>query len=82
MPFSVTRIIYIHLMAHFKLHTQIRDQTAAFLRGFQSIINRDWMLMFSGPELQKLISGDTADIDLDDLRSVGVPRAEVAHVRT
>ena len=62
------RIIYIHLMAHFKMHTQIKEQTAAFLRGFKSIINKDWLNMFSGPELQKLISGDTADIDLDDLR--------------
>ena len=55
-------------MAHFKMHTQIKEQTAAFLRGFKSIINKDWLNMFSGPELQKLISGDTADIDLDDLR--------------
>ena len=26
--------------------------------------------MFSTPELQKLISGDAADVDIEDLRSV------------
>ena len=64
------RIAYIHLMAHFKMRTQIAQQTRAFLRGFQSLVRHDWLDMFSAPELQKLISGDTVDIDLDDLRCV------------
>ncbi|XP_076061977.1 ubiquitin-protein ligase E3B [Oratosquilla oratoria] len=62
------RIIYIHLMAHFKLHTQIKDQTRAFIRGFRSIINPEWLLLFSVPEFQRLISGDNIDVDLRDLR--------------
>ncbi|KAF2369027.1 HECT domain [Trinorchestia longiramus] len=62
------RIVYIHLMAHFKMHTQIRAQTRAFVKGFRSIINPEWLAMFSIPELQRIISGDNADIDLKDLR--------------
>lgn len=87
------RINYIHYMAYFRMHTQIRDQTAAFIRGFRSIVNPDWLSLFSTPEvcfhiakttghplkselinrpyslqLQRLISGDTAPLDLRDLR--------------
>jgi ubiquitin-protein ligase E3 B len=62
------RINYIHLMAHFRMHTQIKDQTAAFIRGFRSIISPDWLSMFSTPEFQRLISGDNAPIDLADLK--------------
>ena len=52
------------------MRTQVRDQTAAFVRGFKSMVSWDWLQMFSGPELQKLISGDSADLDLQDLRFV------------
>ncbi|XP_067010981.1 ubiquitin-protein ligase E3B isoform X2 [Anabrus simplex] len=62
------RINYIHLMAHFRMHTQIKDQTAAFIRGFRSIINPEWLSLFSTPELQRLISGDNVPLDLRDLR--------------
>lgn len=47
---------------------QIREQTAAFIRGFKAIVRHDWLQMFSGPELQRLISGDSAAMDLGDLR--------------
>merc|ERR1711988_769410 len=50
------------------MHVQIREQTQAFLRGFRSLVDKDWLLMFSPPELQMLISGEAADMDLDDLR--------------
>ncbi|KAJ8378256.1 hypothetical protein AAFF_G00244600 [Aldrovandia affinis] len=62
------KISYIHLMAHFRMHTQIKDQTAAFIRGFRCIINPEWLHMFSTPEVQRLVSGDNAEIDLDDLK--------------
>lgn len=55
-------------MAHFRMHTQIKEQTAAFIRGFRSIINPEWLHMFSTPEVQRLVSGDNAEIDLDDLK--------------
>uniref|UniRef100_H2LTE0 Ubiquitin-protein ligase E3B n=1 Tax=Oryzias latipes TaxID=8090 RepID=H2LTE0_ORYLA len=62
------KISYIHLMAHFRMHTQIKEQTAAFIRGFRCIINPEWLHMFSTPEVQRLVSGDNAEIDLDDLK--------------
>lgn len=62
------RISYVHHMAHFRLYTQLKDQTLAFKRGFYSIVNKDWISYFSPPELQRLISGDQVDIDVDDLR--------------
>lgn len=62
------RIHYIHLMAHFRMHTQIREQTAAFIAGFRSIVDIQWISMFSPPELQRLISGDNTPVDLVDLR--------------
>lgn len=39
-----------------------------FVRGFRSLVNAEWLCLFSPPELQKLISGDTQDIDIQDLR--------------
>lgn len=39
-------------MAYFRMHTQIRDQTAAFIRGFRSIVNLDWLSLFSTPEVK------------------------------
>ncbi|CRL00069.1 CLUMA_CG013353, isoform A [Clunio marinus] len=62
------RINYIHSMAFFRMHTQIWEQTSAFIRGFRSIINSDWLSLFSMVELQRLISGDTNPLDLKDLR--------------
>ncbi|XP_044002807.1 ubiquitin-protein ligase E3B [Aphidius gifuensis] len=62
------KINYIHHMAHFRMHKQIKDQTAAFIKGFKSIINPEWLLLFSTPELQRLISGDNVPVDLRDLR--------------
>lgn len=62
------RINYIHLMAHFRMHSQIKDQTAAFIRGFRSVICTEWLSMFSTPELQRLVSGDNTPIDLSDLK--------------
>lgn len=62
------KISYIHLMAHFRMHVQINEQTAAFIRGFRSIIHHEWLAIFSTPEVQRLISGDTMEVELDDLR--------------
>lgn len=66
--FAIIRISYVHLMARFKMYTQLKDQLMAFLRGFRSLIPEDWTSCFSGPELQRLISGDNIEIDVDDLR--------------
>ncbi len=55
-------------MAMFRMYKQIRAQTASFIRGFYSIINPDWLAMFSPSELQQLISGESVLIDLEDLK--------------
>jgi len=44
-------------MAFFRMHTQISEQSTAFIRGFRSIINPEWLALFSTNELQRLISG-------------------------
>ncbi|VDM23928.1 unnamed protein product [Hydatigera taeniaeformis] len=62
------KISYVHRMAMFRMYKQIRGQTASFIRGFYSIINPDWLAMFSPTELQQLISGDSVNFDLEDLK--------------
>jgi len=57
-------------MAQYRLNTNIKEQSNAFIRGFLSVISPQWLGIFSGPELQRLISGDTGSIDLHDLKYV------------
>lgn len=59
---------YIHSVANFHLRSQIDKQSEAFIKGFRSIVDPDWLAMFSASDLQRLISGDTNPIDLNDLR--------------
>ncbi|KAF8569129.1 hypothetical protein P879_05348 [Paragonimus westermani] len=62
------KIGYVHRVARFRMYKQIRAQTASFIRGFYSILNPDWLAMFSPLELQKLISGDNISVNVDDLK--------------
>ncbi|XP_004930075.1 ubiquitin-protein ligase E3C [Bombyx mori] len=62
------RIEYIHLVADYKLNRQIRSQCIAFKRGLASVVNADWLRMFSCRELQLLVSGAEVPIDVRDLR--------------
>ncbi|XP_065830914.1 ubiquitin-protein ligase E3B-like [Oscarella lobularis] len=62
------KMSYIHRVAHFRMHTQLRKQTAEFVRGFHSIINPEWLGLFSPREIQKLISGDNVELDVEDLK--------------
>eukprot|EP01102_Stenamoeba_stenopodia_P020919 TRINITY_DN8307_c0_g1_i1.p1 TRINITY_DN8307_c0_g1~~TRINITY_DN8307_c0_g1_i1.p1 ORF type:complete len:548 (+),score=89.90 TRINITY_DN8307_c0_g1_i1:103-1746(+) len=62
-------IRYIYLMAYYKMSAQIKKQTAAFINGFTSLINREWMSVFNAEELQLLISGDQGELDFVDFRS-------------
>ena len=57
-------------MAHYKMCVQLRGQSKAFFHGFREFIQNDWLGMFSGPEVQKLISGDSTTLDVSDLRYV------------
>ncbi|CAK9136438.1 unnamed protein product [Ilex paraguariensis] len=62
-------ITFIHLVANHRLNFQIRQQSSYFLRGFQQLIQKDWIDMFNEHELQLLISGAIDGFDVDDLRS-------------
>lgn len=64
------RIKYVHKMAHFRMKTQLKDQFCAFLCGFHSMIPKHWISCFSPKELQRVISGDNVELDVDDLRYV------------
>jgi ubiquitin-protein ligase E3 C len=59
---------YIHMVAHHRLNTEIRAQSAAFLRGFHQIIEPQWIAMFNRSEMQELLAGAEGDIDVADLR--------------
>ncbi|KAL9690863.1 hypothetical protein QQ045_011275 [Rhodiola kirilowii] len=61
-------IHFIHLVANHRLNSQIRQQSSHFLRGFQQLIQKEWIDMFNEHELQLLISGSIDGLDIDDLR--------------
>lgn len=56
-----SKIDYIYRMADFKLNARARDQTKAFIRGFQSVIADSWIKMFSPPELQRSVCNTNHD---------------------
>nr|GLL43891.1 E3 ubiquitin-protein ligase UPL6 [Ipomoea trifida] len=62
-------ITFIHLVANHRLNAQIREQSSHFLRGFQVLIQKEWIDMFNEHELQLLISGSVDGIDVDNLRA-------------
>ncbi|XP_043709518.1 E3 ubiquitin-protein ligase UPL6-like isoform X1 [Telopea speciosissima] len=61
-------IQFIHLIANHRLNFQIRQQSSHFLRGFQQLIQKNWIEMFSEHEIQLLISGSLEGLDVEDLR--------------
>jgi ubiquitin-protein ligase E3 C len=63
------RLVYISYVARHRLVQQPYMQTTAFLRGLSSMIEPSWLSMFNQLELQTLVSGTSASIDLNDLRA-------------
>jgi len=59
---------YIARMSHYRLNQQIRRQAQEFREGFWSIIQKDWLCLFSPEELLRLICG-SEDIDIRDLQN-------------
>jgi len=66
------KLKYIGVMANYKLNVQIKEQSAAFLRGFSQIIAPDLIRMFNQDELQTIVSGNNGGIDIEDLKSSAV----------
>ncbi|TKA34096.1 hypothetical protein B0A50_00076 [Salinomyces thailandicus] len=62
------RLIYINAMAKYRLQVQSAQQTGFFLKGLGSIVQPSWLSMFNQAELQTLIGGAQAEIDVQDLR--------------
>ena len=61
-------LVYITQMSRYRLQGQSSAQTGAFLRGLSSIVQPSWLSMFNQTELQTLIGGAAAGIDVQDLR--------------
>ncbi|XP_076044121.1 ubiquitin-protein ligase E3C isoform X2 [Oratosquilla oratoria] len=62
-------IEYIYRMADYKLNKQIAKQCNAFRDGLFDVISADWLQMFDWRELQMLISGASAPVDIKDLKN-------------
>ena len=60
---------YISLLASHRLRAQSLHQTNAFLSGLGQIIQPMWLSMFNQSELQRLVGGDSREIDISDLRA-------------
>ena len=63
------RLLYMYNVARHRLVSQPRRQTDAFLRGLRAIVHPAWLAMFNQSELQRLVGGDSREIDVDDLRA-------------
>lgn len=62
------RPLYISYVARHRLAAQPYRVTKAFLRGLETIIDPAWLRMFNQNELQRLVGGDSSEIDVQDLR--------------
>ncbi|KDR77942.1 hypothetical protein GALMADRAFT_244909 [Galerina marginata CBS 339.88] len=62
------RLLYIYLVSHYRLSKQIKLQSEAFFEGLSEMIDQKWLRMFNQQEVQILIGGVNAPIDLDDLK--------------
>ncbi|KAI9456329.1 HECT-domain-containing protein [Boletus coccyginus] len=62
------RLQYIYLISHYRLSKQIKLQSEAFFEGLSEMIDPKWLRMFNQQELQILLGGVNAPVDLDDLR--------------
>lgn len=62
------KLLYINYVARHRLDAQPGRVTKAFLTGLGTIIEPAWLSMFNQSELQRLVGGDSSEIDVEDLR--------------
>lgn len=62
------KLLYINYVARHRLVAQPFAVTRAFLTGLGTIIEPIWLSMFNQSELQRLVGGDSSEIDVEDLR--------------
>ena len=60
------RMEYIFLVARYRLNYQMHRASDAFLRGFGTVVPPSWINMFSPSELQLVLGGSDAPLDVDD----------------
>ena len=60
------RLEYVFLVSHYRLNPQLRKPCDAFLRGFSEVVPSAWGGMFSPAELQLVLGGSDAPLDVDD----------------
>lgn len=65
---NISRFDYINRIVRRKLLEQPKVVTDAFLSGLGQIIQPSWLAMFNQKELQKLVGGDSSELDIADLR--------------
>jgi hypothetical protein len=58
---------YLHVAAHHRLVGSTKTVTDMFVQGMYDIVDRNWLRMFSAPELQQLISGGDHALDIAEL---------------
>ncbi|CAN8097686.1 unnamed protein product [Discula destructiva] len=63
------KLLYINYVARHRLVAQPGRVTHNFLSGLGMIIEPAWLSMFNQSELQRLVGGDSSEIDVEDLRS-------------
>lgn len=63
------RLEYIRLLADLKLNSQLKEQCGAFREGLNSVVPLLWLKLFNHNELQVMISGDTQEIDIEDMKT-------------
>ena len=66
------RLEYVFLVSHYRLNTQMRKASAAFLRGFGQVVPVPWVTMFSPAELRLVLGGSDAPLDVADWKSHAV----------
>ncbi|XP_028409718.1 LOW QUALITY PROTEIN: apoptosis-resistant E3 ubiquitin protein ligase 1-like [Dendronephthya gigantea] len=62
------RMKYLDALAQYKLHTGIKHEVEAFIKGLNELIPDNLLTMFSEQELELLICG-TSDISVNDLKN-------------
>lgn len=65
---NTNRLLYIDRVVRYKLQQQPKAVTDAFLKGLGQIVQPMWLAMFNQKELQKLVGGDSTELDIADLR--------------
>jgi len=65
---SDNKIAYVHVRADYRLNRQVALQTKAFVNGFSLALEDQWLRCFTPAELRRLVSGDDADLDMEDLK--------------